>query len=71
VCVWPRSKRNVPLWPWDCHGWSWGYLMPDNLGGVFPIRGILWHPKPAQEVLAVADFILEHLREEHASDTGR
>jgi hypothetical protein len=35
--------------------------------GVFPIWGIPTYPKLAQDVLAVADLILEHLREEHAS----
>jgi hypothetical protein len=38
--------------------------------GVFPIRDILAHPESAQDVLTVASLILEHLREEHASDAG-
>jgi hypothetical protein len=37
-----------------------------DLGG-FPIRDILAYPKSAQDVLTVANHILEHLREEHAS----
>jgi hypothetical protein len=38
--------------------------------GVFPIRDIPLLLRSAQEVLVSADLILEHLREEHASDAG-
>jgi hypothetical protein len=38
--------------------------------GVFPIWDIPLHLMLAQEVIAVIDLILEHLREEHASGTG-
>jgi hypothetical protein len=37
--------------------------------GMMPIRDIPQLPNMAQEVLAVADLILERLREEHASRT--
>jgi hypothetical protein len=36
--------------------------------GVFPIQDIPAHPKSAQDVMRVVGLILEHLREEHASD---
>jgi hypothetical protein len=38
--------------------------------GVFPTRGIPAQPRPAQDVLTAASLILEHLREQHASDVG-
>jgi hypothetical protein len=40
-----------------------------DLGG-FPIRDIPAHPKSAQDVLTVANRILEHLQEEHASSAS-
>jgi hypothetical protein len=38
--------------------------------GVFPIRDIPVHPESSQDVLTVASFILESLREEHASNAS-
>jgi hypothetical protein len=38
--------------------------------GMFPIRDVPAHLESASNVLTVASLILEHLREEHASDVG-
>jgi hypothetical protein len=38
--------------------------------GAFPIWDIPAHPESAQDVLIVANLVLEHLREEHASRAG-
>jgi hypothetical protein len=38
--------------------------------GVFPIWDIPERSKLAQDVLTAAGLVLEHLREEHATDVG-
>jgi hypothetical protein len=60
-----RATENMTL--------SWSVMgISDALVdlSMFPIREMPEHLKSAQDVLTVAGLVLEHLREEHASDAS-